>query len=263
MIITKFKNKSHELYRYREMFIGLVSREVRARYKGSALGFLWSLINPLMMMGIYSLVFSIYMRVDVPNYALFLFCGLLPWTWFSTSINNTAGAIAGNSNLIKKVYFPLEILPTVGVTTNLVNFLLSLPVLFGFMLFFNVPFTPYLLFLPVLVLIQFVITLGMALILSTLNAFFRDVEQLLGPLMLVWFYSTPIIYPASMIPESFKFMFYFNPMAPLMASYQSIFYGGAAPSILHLVYCWVVGMVLCVVGYAAFYRNKFEFAEVV
>lgn len=245
------------------MFAGLVSREVRARYKGSALGFLWSLINPLMMMGIYSLVFSVYMRVDVKNYALFLFCGLLPWTWFSTSINNTAGAIASNSNLIKKVYFPLEILPTVGVATNLINFVLSLPVLLGFMIFFQVPFTPYLLLLPVLVGIQFLVTLGLALLLSTMNAFFRDVEQLLGPLMLVWFYATPIIYPVSMIPEKFKFLFFLNPMAPLMVSYQSIFYAGTAPALQHLGYSLLVGVLLFLVGYAVFYRNKFEFAEVV
>lgn len=261
MIATKIQNKSLELVRYREMFMGLVDREVRARYKGSALGFLWSLLNPLLMMAVYSLVFSVYMRINIPNYALFLFCGLLPWGWFATSITNATSTIVANGNLIKKVYFPLEILPLVNVTTNLVNFLLSLPILLLFMAVMHVPYTLNLLFLPLLIVVQFLLTLGISLILCTLNTFFRDVEQLLGPILLAWFYVTPVIYQASSIPTKFKFLFYANPVAPLMASYQRIFYEGQPPSMHHLLYCTGVGAAIFLVGYATFYSKKFSFAE--
>lgn len=261
LIITKVQNKSRELFRYREMFTGLVSREVRARYKGSALGFLWSLLNPMLMMVVYSLVFSVYMRINIPNYSLFLFCGLLPWTWFTTSITNATSTIVANGNLIKKVYFPLEILPLVNITTNLVNFLLSLPILLLFMAAVHVPLTVNLLFLPVLIVVQFILTLGLSLILCTLNTFFRDVEQLLGPLLLAWFYLTPVIYPAKQIPTQFGFLFVANPMAPLMTSYQRIFFEGLPPSGSHLLTCTLTGLVLLLVGYAVFYAKKFTFAE--
>lgn len=263
MIATKIQNKSQELFRYREMFLGLVNREVRARYKGSALGFVWSLLNPLMMMAVYSLVFSVYMRINIPNYSLFLFCGLLPWGWFTTSITNATSTIVANGNLIKKVYFPLEILPLVNVTTNLINFLLSLPVLFAFMAFMHVSFTWNVLFLPVLLIVQFGLTLGFSLLLCTLNAFYRDIEQLLGPILLTWFYVTPIIYPASSIPAQFKFLFYANPMAPLIESYQRIFYMGTAPSAFNLLYCAGIGALVFLIGYAIFYAKKFTFAETV
>lgn len=263
MIATKIHRKSSELFRYREMFTGLVDREVRARYKGSVLGFVWSLLNPLLMMAVYSLIFSVYMRINIPNYSLFLFCGLLPWGWFTSSITNATATITANANLIKKIYFPLEILPLVNVTTNLVNFLFSLPVLLAFMAVMHVGLTPNLLFLPLLIAIQFLLTLGFSLILCTLNAFFRDVEQLLGPVLLAWFYVTPVIYPESQIPASFKFLFYANPMAPLITSYQRIFYEGQAPAFEHLVYCTLVGLGLFLVGYVVFYSKKFEFAETV
>lgn len=245
------------------MFIGLVSREVRARYKGSALGFLWSLLNPLMMLGIYSLIFSVYMRIGISNYALFLFCGLLPWSWFATSIQNATTSITANANLIKKVYFPHEILPLVNVSTNLVNFLFSLPVLLLFMGILRVDFTLNLLFLPLLLVIQFLLTLGFALLLSTLNAFFRDIEQLLGPLMMAWFYMTPVIYPVETIPDRFKVLYLLNPMAPLMSAYHDIFYYGRPPELMRLLYCIALGAIFFVIGYAAFYRKKFSFAEVV
>lgn len=262
-LITKIKNKFAELYRYREMFLGLVSREVRARYKGSAMGFLWSLLNPLMLLTIYSLVFAIYMRIGVDNYALFLFCGLLPWTWFSTSIQNATTSITTNAGLIKKVYFPHELLPLINVTTNLVNYVFSLPVLLAFMPFVGVPLTWHLLYLPLIIAVQYLLTLGIALLLCTLNAFYRDVEQLLNPLMMAWFYVTPVIYPEEMIPAGFKFIFFLNPMAPLMGAYHDIFYYGRSPEPMHLLYSLGLGALLFVIGYAYFYRRKFSFAEVV
>lgn len=263
MLATKIQNKSRELFHYREMFTGLVNRDVRARYKGSVLGFFWSLLNPLLQMGIYSLVFSVYMRIDIPNYSLFLFCGLLPWAWFATTLVNATSAVVANSNLIKKVYFPLEILPLVNVTSNLINFLLSLPVLFLFMALRGIPFTASLLFLPLLILVQFLVTLGLSLLLSTLNAFFRDIEQLISPLLLVWFYITPIIYQAKSIPANFQFLYYLNPMGPLITGYHNVLFEGRPPELQLLGLSAFIGVILFLIGYAVFYRHKFSFAEVV
>lgn len=245
------------------MFTGLVSREVRARYKGSVLGFLWSLLNPLMMLVIYSVVFAVYLRVDIPNYPLFLFAGILPWQWFTSSLQNGTATIVSNGNLIKKVYFPHEILPVVNVMTNLVNYVFSLPVLVLILLISQVAITPNLLYLPLLIVIQFVLTLGIVLILCTANAFFRDVEQLLSPILMAWFYMTPVIYPPSVVPERFSFLLYLNPMAPVIAGYQQIFYLGQSPSLKLLAYSGLLGVVLFVIGYAIFYNQKFKFSEVV
>jgi lipopolysaccharide transport system permease protein len=263
VMLNKIGDKSRELIRYREMFTGLVDREVRARYRGSALGFVWSLLNPLLLMAIYSLVFSVFMRVNVPHYALFLFTGLLPWAWFSTALSNATAAVVANGNLIKKVYFPLEILPLVNVTTNLVNYLLSLPVLAIFMAASGLPFTRYLVFFPLLVAIQFLLTLGLSLILCTLNAFFRDVEQLLQPMLMAWFYLTPIVYTQESVPAGYRFLIYLNPMAPLIKSYQDIFFSGHAPEFGTLGYAAALGVGAFMFGYLIFHRHKFSFAEVV
>ena len=252
-----------ELASYRELFTGLVDREVRARYRGSVLGFLWSLLNPLLLLGIYALVFSVYLRVDTPHYVLMLFAGLLPWGWLSSSLVNASAAVVGNASLIKKVYFPLEILPLVNVTTNLVNYMLALPVLLAFVLASGVPLTPALLYFPLLVAVQFLLTTGLALTLATLNAFFRDVEQLLQPLLMVWFYLTPIVYAAGMVPPPYRWLLVLNPMAPLIQGYQAIFVTGHAPDPAGLASATAMAIALLVVGYALFRRFRFDFAEVV
>lgn len=257
------RQKLEELWNYREMFQALVSREIRARYKGSFLGFLWSLLNPLLMMVVYSIVFAQVIRVQVPNYSLYLLAGILPWTWFSTSVANSTVAVIGNGNLIKKVYFPSEILPLVSVTTNLINYLFSIPVLLLFMFIQKVPITTALLALPLLLGVQFVLCLGLGLILATLNVYFRDIEQLLGVLLMAWFYLTPIVYPLSFVPERYQNLALLNPMAGLCVSYQRIFMEGRLPDPAHLGYALLTGSILLVLGYAIYSRHKFTFAELV
>src|SRR5262249_6785169 len=152
-----------DLYRHRALIGTLVLRELRARYRGSFLGFLWSFLNPLLLMLVYALVFSIYLRVPMDGYAVFLFSGLLPWLWFSSSLGHAAGVIVGSGALVKRVLFPAEILPLVSVLSNLINMLLSLPLLFAFLLAFGIRPHAVLLFLPLLVLLQLLLTTGLAL----------------------------------------------------------------------------------------------------
>lgn len=263
MITERVAGKAAELYRYREMFQTLVVREVTARYKGSFFGFVWSLLNPLMMMGIYALIFSVYMKLGQKNYTLFLLVGLLPWNWFATSLTNATGTAIAFSSLIKKVYFPLEVLPMVNVTANLVNFALSLPVLFLFMLFTHAPFTWNLLYLPVLIAIQFIVNLGLSLLLTTLNAFYRDVEQLIAPVLMMWFYVTPVLYAEKRIPPGFRWLILANPMAPIVIAYHKIIMDGGVPNRHLLGVSLGLGIILMVVGYSYFHRRKFTFSEVV
>jgi lipopolysaccharide transport system permease protein len=219
------------LFRYRGLIQSLVARELKARYRGSVLGFFWSFINPLMLLLVYSFVFKNIMPADwrdlgVEHYELFLFCGLLPWTWFSASLLESSGVLISGGNLIKKVLFPAEILPIVTVLANMVHFFFGLTILVAFLLWYQwLPDAPGLLWFPVVVLVQLIFTLGCALILSAITVHFRDVRDILGNLMTLWFFATPIIYPY-MTPHISDMMWLLNlnPFTHLAITYQEILY---------------------------------------
>ena len=250
-----------ELYRYRVLIATLVVRELRARYRGSLLGFLWSFLNPLLLMAVYLLVFSVYLRVPLEGYAVFLFSGLLPWLWFSSSLGHAVGVIVGSGALVKRVFFPAEILPLVSVLSNLANFLLSLPLLIVFLLAFGIRLTPALAFLPLLLLLQLVLTAGLALPLAALNVHLRDVEQILGNFLILWFFLSPILYPVSTVPEWLKPLYFLNPLAGLIQGYQNVFFFGAPPSWAHLGVVAVFALAALVGGYWVFDRLRDSLAE--
>src|SRR5689334_6163487 len=165
------------LARYRGLIQSLVARELKARYRGSVLGFFWSFVNPLLLLGIYSFIFNTILpnrEADVQPYSLFMFCGILPWTWFSSSLMDASGALIAGGNLIKKVLFPAEILPIVSVLANMVHFFLGLPILLISLLIFRPPTAWHFVWLPVVVLVQLVFTCALALIVSALAVHFRD-----------------------------------------------------------------------------------------
>lgn len=223
-----------ELYRFRALIAMLVLRELRARYRGSVLGFLWSFLNPLLLMLVYALVFSVYLRVPMDNYAVFLFTGLLPWLWFASSLGHAAGVIVGSGPLVKRVLFPAEILPLVSVLANLVNLLLSLPLLLIFLLLSGVRPGPLLAFLPLLLGLQFLLTVGLALPLAALNVHLRDVEQILSNGLVLLFFLSPVLYPVATVPTSIRPLYFLNPVAGLVQSYQNIFFFGREPHWIHL-----------------------------
>lgn len=257
------QTKVLELWAYRELFAGLVEREVQARYKGSALGFCWSLLTPLLMLGVYTLVFAQVMRVAVPHYGLFLLAGLLPWGWFAAGTAQAAGSVVAHANLVKKVAFPHELLPLVAVTAHLIHYMLALPLLLAFALAQGVSPALAWLWLPAIVAVQFVFTVGLGLVVATANVFFRDVEQLLGVGLLAWFYLTPIVYPLTMVPARFQALMALNPLAGLMGSYQQVLLEGVAPPAAGLLYALAVGLVLLAGGYALFLSRRYDFAEVI
>lgn len=217
------------LLQYRPLIRSLVSRELKARYRGSVLGFFWSFINPLLLLVTYGLVFTYMLPVRRPPgmepYLLFFACGILPWTWFQSSLAEAAGVLIAGGNLIKKVLFPAEVLPVVTVCTNLVQMLLALPVLAAFLLFHGrLGPAAALVVLPILVELVFV--LGLALVVSALTVHFRDIQSILGHLLHVWFFATPVLYSYGDLGPRMRGLLRFNPMTHIVVSYQQTLFEG-------------------------------------
>jgi lipopolysaccharide transport system permease protein len=265
-----FHNLS-QLPRYRGLIESLVARELKARYRGSVLGFFWSFVNPLLLLLVYSFVFSVVLRRDTDPtnasgpYAIFLFCGILPWTWFSSSVLESSSVLISGGNLIKKVLFPAEVLPIVTVLANMVHFLLGLPILFLFMIAYGVRPDPWdLWWFPIVILVQLVFTIGMALVVSSLTVHFRDLKDILGNLMTFWFFGTPIIYDMGLFKDKplAKSLLNLNPFTHLAISYQELlFYRGPFGHWKWLLAVGGASVGLFLFGYFLFDRLRDTFAE--
>ncbi len=221
-----------DLLQHRSLVVALLARQLKIRYRGSILGFVWTFLNPLLLMAVYALVFRFYMRLAVPNYALFLLAGLLPWTWFASSLTEGTNAIVGGSSLVTKSLFPSEILPTVVVLANMVNFLLSIPLLVLAGWFYGVEFHPlaWLCLVPIVVL-QCLFTLGLVLALAALNVHYRDVQHVVTNFLLLWFFLTPIVYPEAQVPAGLRALLWVNPVALFTEVYHGVFVGTSWPSL--------------------------------
>jgi ABC-type polysaccharide/polyol phosphate export permease len=258
-----------QLLRYRGLIQSLVARELKARYRGSVLGFFWSFVNPLMLLSIYSFVFGTILPYRDPRtnpYSIFMFCGILPWTWFSSSLLESSGALISGGNLIKKVLFPAEVLPIVSVLANMVHFFLGLPILLLFMIAFrHFPDAADLPWFPVIVLVQLVFTAGLGLGLAALTVHFRDVRDLLSNLLTFWFFATPIIYPYYMEGvQKYLWIMRLNPFYHLAVSYQEVlFFHGSFGHMRSLGIMAGVSVVTFLVGYWLFDRLRDSFAEAI
>jgi ABC-type polysaccharide/polyol phosphate export permease len=257
-----------QLVRYRGLIQSLVARELKARYRGSVLGFFWSFINPLLLLLVYSFVFKYVLPNKNPSaepYELFLFCGILPWTWFASSLMESSGVLISGGNLIKKVLFPAEVLPIVTVLANMVHFFFGLPILVVFLALASghqrPPMTEVAWF-PVVVLVQLMLTAGFALILSALTVHFRDIRDILSNILTVWFFATPVIYPWFDAPEGTKKFLSFNPMTHVVVSYQEIlFFDGPFGHLKWLLLLGAISIVFFLFGYFVFDRLRDTFAE--
>jgi ABC-type polysaccharide/polyol phosphate export permease len=256
-----------QLFRYRALIQSLVARELKARYRGSALGVVWSFINPLLLLLIYTFVFTVVMPGAHPSelepFALFMFCGILPWTWFSSSLLESANVLIAGGNLIKKVLFPAEVLPIVSVLAGLVHFCLGLPILAAFLIYYRVPLWPTdLLWFPLIVAIQLVLTLGLALLVSALTVHFRDVRDLLANLLTLWFFATPIIYPMSQAPAHVRRLLDVNPFTHLAIAYQEVlFRPDPFTQMSRLIVVAVASIAIFFIGYFVFDRLRDTLAE--
>jgi lipopolysaccharide transport system permease protein len=256
-----------KLFRYRGLIQTLVARDLKARYRGSVLGFFWSFVNPLLLLLIYNFVFTKVLvglhSKEMEPYALFMFCGILPWTWFSSSLLESSNTLIAGGNLIKKVLFPAEVLPIVTVLANMVHFFFGLPILVFFLIYYQRPVDPLeLLWFPVIVLVQLVLTTGLALLLSAMTVHFRDLKDLIGNVLTLWFFATPIIYPMLEAPQNIRWWLNLNPMTHIMISYQEVlFFPGPHGHWRWLVTLGAASVVVFLVGYFVFDRLRDSFAE--
>jgi lipopolysaccharide transport system permease protein len=254
------------LTRYRGLIQSLVARELKARYRGSVLGFFWSFINPLLLLLIYSFVFKYFLpqkAEGIDHYELFMFCGILPWTWFSSSLLESSGVLISGGNLIKKVLFPAEVLPIVTVLANMVHFLLGLPILAAFLIYFQRPLhLTELAWFPVALIVQLILTLGFALLLSALTVHFRDIRDILSNLMTFWFFATPIIYPYTIMEPWQMRILNLNPFTHLAITYQEILYfPGPVGHAFWLLVLGAIAVAFFLFGYFVFDRLRDTFAE--
>jgi lipopolysaccharide transport system permease protein len=263
--LTGFKS----LYRYRQLIAALTSRDLKARYRGSILGYFWSLANPLLLLGVYTLVFTkFFPRFDMKAYPLFLFAGILPWAFFSTATLESTQSISSNAGLIKKVMFPAEALPLVVVLSHLVHFALAVPVLLAALVAFTlarqVEVTAAVLLLPVLMVLQAIFVAGIALCVSTVSILFRDLRDIVANLLQIGFFITPIIYPIGQITSRpLRALLRLNPMTPFVVGYQDVVYRGQIPSSPDMFLMVAYAFASIAVGFVVFERLRDTLAEAI
>ena len=251
-----------EIFQYREMITSLVRKDLRGRYKGSVLGFLWTFINPLLQLVVYTTVFSVILRAGIDKYYLFLFVALIPWIFFANSLSGGAGLIIQEKNLVTKIYFPREVLPIALVTGNFVNMLYSFVIVLAAVVLFgdHVNLLAWVA-LPLIMVIEYIFALGCALLASAVTVYFRDLQHILGIVVMAWQYLTPVLYSADMVPDELMPVFLMNPMTSIIAAYRDVLYYGRFPEMATLVIPCVISVVVCLVGAVVFRKLQRGFAE--
>lgn len=252
-----FKN----LYDYRELLKTSVRKEVRGKYKNSILGVFWSFLNPLLQIAVYALVFPLIMKSNETNYTVFICCGLIPWSFFSTAINRSSSTVIENANIIKKVYFPREILPISVVTSEMINFVISTVIILGFVLIYGLGFTKYVLLYPLILLVEYFLLIGISFIVSCVTVYVRDLQHFIGVFLQLMFYATPIAYASKVIPGNFQWIMKMNPMTYVIDAFRDIFYYQQMPDISSLIMVFLISLVICVCGYTIFKSLQKGFAE--
>lgn len=252
-----FKN----LYNYRELLKTSVKKDVGGKYKNSFLGVLWSFVNPLLQIAVYAIVFPLIMRNGQPHYTLFLCSALIPWTYFSTAIIRSSSTMIENGNIIKKVYFPREILPISVITSEAVNFVISTILIVIFALVEGVGLSRFLIFYPIVLIVQYVLLIGISFIVSSITVYVRDMQHIIGVLMQLLFYITPIVYNPESIPADFSWILKYNPMTYLISAYRSMFYLHQMPDMKPLLILLLIGIAICIFGYLIFNKLQKKFAE--
>lgn len=257
------KTLKYKIRYFYDLVMVLTNKEIKVRYKNSVFGYLWSLANPLFFALIYFTAFKVFMRVDIENYTIFLICGLFPWQWLNNSINNNLFAFLGNAQIIKKTNFPRSVLPLSNILMEGFNFIISIPIIIGFLYFYkihvNYEFLMY--WVPILAFTQILIAYGISLIFSSINLFFRDIERFVQLGMMMLFYATPILYSEKMIPHGYLWVLDYNPLAKIILCWRDLFMHGNV-NIEYFQSSIQVGIISCLIGSIIFNKLKYRFAEV-
>lgn len=257
----KFPLYMRQLVQQFDLLRVLVDRGLKVQYKRSAFGIAWSLLNPLVMLLVFNFLFKLVLDLQIPKYSSFAFSGLLVWNWFQMSLLQSAGAITDGRELIRQPRFPAAILPVVTVTTNLVHFLLALPVLALLLLTGDVKLSSTILLLPLLMAMQFVLILSLGYFIAAVNVTFRDTQHLLGVFLTVMFYITPVFYDINQVPERYLTLYQLNPMAVLVEAYRAVLIQGTSPNWSALISLGAIAAVLLVFSYRRFMQASYRFVE--
>ena len=251
-----------DIWKYREMMFNLVKSDLNNRYKGSVMGFFWMLISPLLQMGVYTFVFSVIIKMNIERFYLYLFVALIPWIFFSSCLSAGANAVISQQDLIKRVCFPREIIPVSFTISQFINMALSFLVVLLVALLSGVSVSIGAVFMLFVVMaVQFILAVGIVLMVSAFAVFFRDLPHILSIASMMWMYLTPVLYPVEFVPDDLKKLLYLNPMTPIIIAYRDILYYGRIPDLSDLAYALGFSMMLLIVGEGIFARLKRRFAE--
>lgn len=253
--------KINEIKEYKELLFNLTVKDLKLKYKNSALGFFWSFLNPLLMLVVYTFAFKFIMRVQIENYSVVLLAGLLPWNFFNASVQGSTMSLISNAGLIKKVYFPREIIPLSLIFSNFVNFLMTLVVLFAAMLLFGVNLGINILMLPVILFLLVMFTTGLSLMLASLNVFYRDISHFVEILFMAWIYLTPVIYSFEMIPEKYRIFLLLNPMTLVVELIRDTTIRNVFPNVSFLIALVGVASLMLFIGQRVFSKLDRDIAE--
>jgi len=258
-------NRLKELFSYRELLYTLTAREIQIRYKQSVLGIAWAVLQPLTLMLMFTLIFSVLLEVDSDDipYPIFSYSALLPWTFFSNSLTRAIPSLEANAPLIKKIYFPREFFPLSSVGGAFMDFLIGAFILLGMIFYYDVSFTANMLYVVPILLIQIMFTLGVCFFASAINVYYRDVKHALPLLVQLWMYATPIIYPMSLVPDRLKTFYLLNPMVGIIDGYRNVILEGVSPDLFYSGIAAAGAIILLVLGYFYFKRIEMSFADVI
>lgn len=253
-----------EIMDYKDMIYSMVKRELRGRYQKSVLGFLWSFISPLCQIAVFTIVFTYVFPSNIPKYYIYLMTGMIPWQFFTDSISQGACSIIYNADMTKKIYFPREVLTISSVSAKFINLLLSMIVVFGFILFSGIGFSPLVLLLPFVFLIEYMISLGFALFFAAITVYLRDMEYVVNVILMAWIWATPIMYSPDTLMQQYQWiadLLRVNPLTSVMYLFRDILYYHQMPAAIDIILPTVWGIVLMVIGEFVFKRLEGNFAE--
>lgn len=256
-------DKIRELARYKELLLNIAIREIKVRYKQSVLGIFWSILQPLSMMIIFTIVFSRFAKIpsDGIPYPLFSYTALLPWTFFATSLSFAIPSLVSNANLLTKIYFPREIFPIASILAAVIDFCIAAVIFLAILAFYKVGLTLNALYIFPILLIQVLLTLAVSLFASAVNVYYRDIKYALPFFIQVWMYLSPIIYPISSVPDRFKSLYMLNPMAPIISGYRQVLLMGTQPDLYHLGISTLVTFIMLYLSYKYFKMVEMSFAD--